>query len=119
MLLGGPVTAPPAYQRGLVLMYRTLERFRMFAPEFQLPTRDVALIASLADVGKYIARNEAARVVIREAMSECDRLQLGDYPTTMMLDVCLQELGIAVKRVAFEELGIPGNVMPLAKGGSS
>ncbi len=50
-------------------------------------------------------------MVIREVMSECDRLKLGDYPTAMMLRVCLEDLDIPIKWVEFEELGIKGLTM--------
>lgn len=99
------------YELGAKLTVVVLERFKMFGPEFQFPSPDIALIASIADCGKYLARNEAARVVIRELMSECDRLQLGDYPTAMMLRVALEELDIPIKWVEFHELGIPGQVL--------
>lgn len=100
-----------SYELGAKLTVVVLERFKMFGPEFQFPPPDVALIASIADVGQYLARNETARVVIRELMTECDRLQLGDYPTAMMLRVALEELDIPIKWVAFHELGIPGSVV--------
>ena len=85
------------YELGAQLTFRVLERFKIFGPEFQFPPPDIALIASIADCGKYLARNETARVVLRELMSECDRLQLGDYPTAMMLRVALEELDIPIK----------------------
>jgi hypothetical protein len=100
-------------------MYRVLEAFKMFGPEFQFPTPDIALIASIADVGKYIARNETARVVLREAISECDRLKLDDVPTAMMLRICLEQLDIPIKWVPFAELGIPGKLQPMSRGGKA
>jgi hypothetical protein len=106
-----------SYELGAQLTFRVLERFKMFGPEFQFPPPDIALIASIADVGKYLARNETARVVIRELMSECDRLQLGDYPTAMMLRVCLEQLDIPIKWVPFAELGIPGKLQPMGPRG--
>ena len=108
-----------SYQMGAQLTFRVLERFKMFGPEFQFPPPEIALLASVADVGKYLARNETARVVIRELMSECDRLKLGDYPTAMMLRVCLEEHDIPIKWVAFDELGIPGKLVRMAKGAPS
>lgn len=104
------------YELGAELTYRVLERFKLFGPEFQFPPPEIALLASVADVGKYLARNETARVVIRELMSDCDRLKLGDYPTAMMLLVCLEEHDIPIKRVPFEELGIPGTFIRMAGG---
>lgn len=105
------------YELGGQLTYRVLERFKIFVPEFQFPPRDVALIASIADVGKYIARNETARVVLRELMAECDRLKLPDYPTAMMLRVCLEELDIPIKWLeTVADLGIPGKLVRM-KGG--
>lgn len=105
-----------SYQMGAELTFRVLERFKMFGPEFQFPPREIALLASVADVGKYLARNETARVVIRELMGECDRLKLGDYPTAMMLLVCLEEHDIPIKWVPFDSLGIPGKLVRIARG---
>jgi hypothetical protein len=100
------VNAPADYELAGQLTFRVLERFKMFGPEFQFPPKEIAFIASIADVGKHLARNATAHAVIRELISECDRLKLCDYPTTMMLRVCLEDLDIPIKWVPFDELGI-------------
>lgn len=97
-------------------------RFRIFGsarPEFWFPPREIALLASIADVGKNIARNDAARELIAQLMKECDRRKLNDYPTVMMLLTALDYHGIPFKHVPFEELGIRGKFVPMGKGGDT
>jgi hypothetical protein len=80
---------------------------------------EFALIASLADVGPKLARNDAARELVADIMAECDRRKLGDYPTVMMLRVALDLHNIPITFVPFAELGIKGDIVPLRGGGSA
>jgi hypothetical protein len=88
-------------------------------PVFRLPLRDVVLIASIEDIGQYIATNESAQQLLSALRSECDRRKLPDYPTVMMLRAALDYFGLPWTAVPYEALGIPGVVLPMTKGGSS
>lgn len=44
-------------------------------------------------------------------MAACDRLEIGDYPTAMMLRVALEELRIPIKWVPLAELELGPSFM--------
>jgi hypothetical protein len=102
-----------SYQRGADLAWQCVRRFRLLhstLPLFAFPPADVALIASMADVGEKLARNEAAKVLLVDMLHEFDRKKMGDYPTVMMLKIILQDQKVPILTVPFEELGL--NVEP-------
>lgn len=111
-----------SYETGARLTFELVGRFKIFGsgrPEFAMPPRELALIASLADVGKQLARNDAARELLSQILKECDRRKLDDYPTVMMLRTALEHYGIPITWVAFEELGLKGTFTPMGRGGST
>jgi hypothetical protein len=110
------VTDDESYQAGANVTFVVVGQFKIFDPKFRFPPPEIALIASIVDVGKYLARNTVAHQLLKELMKECDRLKLGDYPTAMMLRVCLEEHNVPIEYVPFDELGIPGKLVRMAKG---
>lgn len=102
------------YERGCTLTVEVVNRFKPRGPAFAFPPRDIAFIASLADVGEKLARNDVARELVVALLAACVRLD--DAPTVMMLRVALEVAGIPISYVSFEELGITGQLVPLGRG---
>jgi hypothetical protein len=97
------------YQQGAQLVYEVVGRFKIFGsgvPEFLFPPKGVALLASLKDVGANLANNDAARDLLAGIFADWEARELADWPTAMMLQVCLEAHEIPIKRVPFEELGL-------------
>lgn len=88
-------------------------------PEFVFPPPEVAIIGSIVDVGDKLARNDAARELIARLIKEFDRRKMKDYPTVMMLKICLEKHGIPIKTVPFEELGLKGKWQRMDGGAGS
>lgn len=110
------------YEAGANLTYEVVRDFQIFGPgrpEFAFPPRDIALIASLKDVGDKLCRNDAARELLQLLLSACDHRKIGDYPTVMMLRAVLDLRGIPFTIVPFAELGLEGQMIPMGKGGVS
>jgi hypothetical protein len=103
--------AHPDYERTCNMTHRLVGRFKDRCPLFAFPDREVALIASVADIGEKLARNDAARELVAKLLSETKVLGLPDYPTTLMLLVCLEDHCIPIQRVEFHELGLEGTVI--------
>jgi hypothetical protein len=108
-------TKQGSYDEGANLTYELVGRFKAFAPLFAMPPKEIALLASLADVGKTLARNGAAHWLVDELLTECDRRRLSDYPTVMMLRITLEMHNIPIMVVPFAELGIKGKLMPMGR----
>ncbi len=104
------------YNAGANLTFEIVGAYKVRAPRFRFPPEGVALIASIADVGDNLCVNSSARDLVAYLLAECKRRKLGDFPTVMMLQVCLEMHGLEVDRVPFEDLGIKGEMMPLATG---
>jgi len=100
------------YNAGANLTYEIVGAYKIRAPRFRFPPRDIALIASIADVGDNLAVNTAARDLVAFLIAECDRRKLGDYPTVMMLRTCLEMHRVEIDFVPFEDLGIAGGASP-------
>lgn len=100
------MTKADTYEAGGDLTFEMVGQHKAFRPLFALPPKDTALIASLYDVGPQLCRNQAARELLRALLLECDRRELGDYPTVLMLQACLELHQIPIERVPFAELGI-------------
>lgn len=109
---------PKDYAAGAEMMLDIVGRFRELEPLFALPPKNVALIASVLEVGRYIARNQAARTMLLAVASETHRRSLPE-PTVMMLRVALEHHGIEPLYVPLASLGIPGELVPMGRGGSS
>jgi hypothetical protein len=103
---------PEGYERGGRLVLELVERAKPKAPEFWMPPRQLALIASLGDVVDNLARNDAARALVRDILLESARRGLHE-PTVMMLRVALELAGTPAKEVPWDELGIKGVLMPM------
>lgn len=79
---------------------------------FAFPPREIGLIASVADVGEKLARNDAARALVRTLIEETKRRRLADYPTVMMLRAALDFHGIPVLELPLDELGLGLALLP-------
>lgn len=110
------MNVPRDYEAGAQLTVDVVGRFAEHGPEFAMPPREVALLASLTDVGKYLARNDVARSLLLALEAECLRRKLEDFPTAMMLRVALEHHGIEPQWMPFDQLGIPGELMPMGRG---
>jgi hypothetical protein len=100
------------YHQAAEMTLEIVREFRMFGsgrPDFVAPSRRIGLIADLRDVGKYVARNDAARELLAKLQKAFARADVPP-PTLMMLLVALDMCGIPAKEVPFEELGIPGTL---------
>lgn len=96
---------PPGYLAACEMTDEVVRQRRASGPKFRFPRREVALVASIADVGETLAENEAARALIATLILETRRRNLDDFPTTMMLRVALEANGLPIRWVPFEELG--------------
>lgn len=82
-----------------------VRRFKATGPKFVFPPRNIALIASVIDVGVKLAQNGAARDLVAELIAETRRRKICDYPTVMMLRTTLELNGIPIKFVPLDKLG--------------
>jgi len=114
----GAVLKPnDTYDRGAELTFQIVGAYKIRAPRFRFPHPEIALIASIADVGDKLCVNPAARDLVAFLMAECDRQKLGDYPTVMMLRASLEMHRIDVDYVPIEDLNIvAGGMSPLPRG---
>ncbi len=98
--------APPAgYLAAAAMTDELVRRARGTGPRFRFPPRNMALGASLADVGERLALNDAALALLAELAAESTRRKLDDGPTAMMLRAALELNGIPVRFVPLAELG--------------
>jgi hypothetical protein len=79
-------------------------------PDFVFGPPDVAIAASLADVGYRLVRNTEARRLLVKLLEESERRNI-DYPTVMMLQAALEMHGIRYARVSLEELRLPAELV--------
>lgn len=112
---------PPAveYELGCQLTYEVVGQFKIFGsgvPLFAMTSKEIAILASIKNVGHQLARNTAAHELINRLCEEADRREYGDYPTVMMLRLCLEKYEIPIQELPFQELGIKGTVMPFMRG---
>ncbi len=84
-------------------------------PDFVFPA-GVALGMSIVDVGDYIAKNTAARVLVIyvcEIFLQRSRGPVVHYPTVTMLQAALDLNGIPSRLVPLSEMGFPGELVRL------
>lgn len=100
------MNAPDGYEQTAQITVDMVGRYKPFGPEFVMPLREVAIIASIADVGASLARNHIARDLVATLIAECIQRGLADVPTVMMLRIALEHNHVPFKEVPFDELGI-------------
>lgn len=90
------------------MTYEVVRRFHLLHTQarFAFPPREIALLASLADIGHRLCRNGNARALVNELLAESTRRGHRDFPTAMMLRVVLDQLGISWEPVPLSELGL-------------
>jgi hypothetical protein len=109
---------PEDYERGGRLVLELVEKAKPKAPVFWMPPRRLGLIACIGDVVDNIARNDAARDLVRDILLESARRGLHE-PTVIMLQASLTVAGIPAKEVSWDELGIKGVLMPIGRRGQT
>lgn len=105
---------PKGYREGCNLTAEIVQRFKSSAPAFVFP--HVALIASIADVGARLARNDAARWLVEALIVESKRRKLADVPTVLMLRAVLELEGIPFELVPLEALGLSADYKVIDNG---
>jgi len=75
-------------------------------PAFRFPPTEIALVASVVDVGQLLCINDAARILLDELLSETKRRGLADYPTALMLRSALEMFDVPIVVVSLSELGL-------------
>jgi hypothetical protein len=113
-----------SYKLGAELAADLMGQFIMFeladVPMFAMPPKEIALIASIDEIGEYLVRNDSARELVGMLVREFKGRKQVDCPTVMILRACLDMYGIPINYVSsFEELGIPGKFLPMGYGGSA
>lgn len=99
------------YEFGITLIRRAVRRwlaeFPDDPPRFALGPNGIAIIASvtLEGLGKVIARNEAARLVLDAALGFCKAAGAQD-PTLIMLKIALELEEIPTEDISLAELGL-------------
>lgn len=83
------------YEAGAELTSKIIREWRGGLLHFAFPPRDVALVADLRDIGHRLARNDAARELVKQLIDRCVG-QTGQAPTAMMLRVVLEMEGHAI-----------------------
>jgi hypothetical protein len=102
------------YEVGADLTFQVVGAYKVREPLFRFP-QDVALIASIADIGDKLCVNTAARDLVAFLLAECQRRGLSDFPTAMMLRASLELHQMEVQWVPFGELGIGGSPFPTGR----
>lgn len=99
-------TGEDGYRETCEMTMDVVERAKSSGPKFRFPPRDVALIASISDVGGRLAENTAAAELLAALEAETLRRKLADFPTAMMLRGALELTGIPIRFVSLEEFGL-------------
>ena len=102
------VRPPEGYVRDAEIMFAIVQcrcaaaaTMLLGRPLFRLGPRDIAICAPLDVLGPRMAKNDAARLLVREAVE-----RTGGRATCMMLAMALEHAGVPVERVSLGELGL-------------